>query len=60
MIKYYPNVSIVNNAFEPTVEGKKAFISLLVSGGVRGDFNRLWSDYKDQYPKKAKKRKPSK
>jgi len=55
MITYYPNVSIVNDAFEPTAVGKKAFISLLVSGGVRGNFNRLWSEYKDQYPKKKKK-----
>jgi len=56
MIKYYPSVSIANDAFEPTVVGKKAFIALLVSGGVRGDFNRLWSEYKDQYPKKKKKK----
>jgi len=55
MIKYYPNVSISNDAFEPTAVGKKAFIALLVGGGVRGDFNRLWSEYKDQYPKKKKK-----
>ena len=57
MIKYYPNVSIANDAFEPTIEGKKAFIALLINGGIRGDFDKLWKEYKEQYPKKVTKKK---
>ena len=57
MINYYPNVNIPNDAFEPTIEGKKAFIGVLYNGGVRGDFNKLWKEYKEQYPKEVTKRK---
>jgi hypothetical protein len=57
MISYYPNVTISNDAFEPTIEGKKAFIALLINGGVRGDFDKLWKEYKAQCPKKVTKRK---
>ena len=57
MIHYYPNVNIPNDAFEPTIVGKKAFITVLHKGGVRGDFDKLWKEYKAQCPKKVTKRK---
>jgi len=57
MLSYYPNITIANDAFEPTIKGKEAFMKLLVSGGVRSDFNKLWKEYKQQYPKKVTKRK---
>lgn len=57
MISYYPNINIANDAFEPNIEGKKAFMNLLVSGGIRGDLDKLWKEYKDQYPKKVTKKK---
>lgn len=41
----YGKVGVSLDAF--TSKDKKAFISLLIGGGVRGDFNRMWSDYKD-------------
>tara|TARA_R110000803_G_scaffold183149_1_gene245510 strand:+ start:441 stop:611 length:171 start_codon:yes stop_codon:yes gene_type:complete len=37
-----------------TVHQKKAFIGLLISGGVRGDFEGKWKEYK-QAQKEFKK-----
>ena len=52
----YGKVGVSLDAF--TGKEKKAFTSLLIGGGVRGDFNRMWSDYRDAQKEASKKKKP--
>ena len=52
----FKNVGISLEAF--TSKDKKAFIAFLIGGGVRGDMNRMWSDYRDAQKEASKSKKP--
>ncbi len=41
----FGKVGVALDAFDSTKD-KAKFISLLISGGIRGDFNAKWTEYK--------------
>lgn len=55
-MRVYGKVSISDDAFECNASGKKKWISLLIGGGYRCDWDAEWKEYVKGYPKKKKKK----